>query len=151
MGNYLSNLEYTLITVYFPVASGIGRPLLGYIADRIGRMRGIDLMMLGMVGGVLITVMGNLERSSLLLLGILLVGIMGGSTFPMFSALVGDVYGSKYSTANTSILYTGKILSGVLGSVVFSSLFQVNDLAGLIFLLLSTIASISLLEVLHRV
>ncbi|BCS93064.1 hypothetical protein L3N51_02318 [Metallosphaera sp. J1] len=150
LGDYLSEVQYAIATVYFPVASGVGRPIMGYLTDRLGRLRGIDYMIAGILLGTLLVVIGDLGKNLLLLVGVALVGVMGGTTYPLFSALVGDLYGPRYSTANTSLLYTGKIVSGVLGSLVFSSLFQFNDELGLGFLMIATLLSLVTLAILHQ-
>ena len=151
LGQYLNSVEYTIATVYFPIASGVGRPIMGHLTDRLGRLRGIDYMTAGILIGTSLVVIGFLGRNLLLLVGVALVGIMGGTTYPLYSALVGDLYGPRYSTANTSLLYTGKIVSGVLGSLIFSSLFQYSNVLGLSFIMGATALSTVSLTLLHRI
>ncbi|QKR00611.1 OFA family MFS transporter [Metallosphaera tengchongensis] len=150
IASYLNSLYYTLITVVFPIVSGTGRPLLGYLTDKLGRLRGIDVVNFSLLLATVFAVFGYAEKSPTYLIGsAVAIGIFGGSSYTLYSALVGDIYGPKYSTLNTSILYTGKIISGVLGSFAFSTLFEFSPKLGLLFLLGSSITSILVLMLLH--
>ncbi len=98
----------------FPLASGLGRPLLGALSDRLGRARTVTLALsLGALASV-ISYMGGVLGLS----GTVIVGLTGGALIPLYFALVGDVYGEKESTSNTAAIYTGKALSGLLAGLI---------------------------------
>ncbi|WP_048057756.1 MFS transporter [Metallosphaera cuprina] len=150
LGNYLNALDYTVATVYFPITSGLGRPLFGYLTDKLGRIKGITYVLIGSLVGVSLTLSGYLREGPELLIGVALIGITGGATFPLYSALVGDIYGPKYSASSTSILYTGKIISGLLGTA-FSFFFGFNQDLAFILLYLSNLVSFIILMIIKKI
>jgi Major Facilitator Superfamily. len=123
----------------FPVASGIGRPLLGSVADRLGTLRTLALSAAAMAVGSAIVPAG------LVLEGALMVGIFGGALVPLYFSAVGEIYGEAYSTSNTAALYTGKAVAGALGGSAFAALLQVGLGASAAFLVASEAAAIALL------
>jgi MFS family permease len=128
----------------FPVASGIGRPLLGSIADRLGTLRTLALSAAAMAVGSAIVPAG------LVLEGALMVGIFGGALVPLYFSAVGEIYGEAYSTSNTAALYTGKAVAGALGGSAFAALLQVGLGASAAFLVASEAAAIALLAAAAR-
>ena len=131
-----------LITI-FPLLSGMSRPILGYISDIIGRLTTIFL-------SISMVILGSfLFLLNILLPSVILIGFFGGSLIPLFFSITGDIFGEKYSTANTAILYTGKALAGVLGSFIFSLLLQFNVTMAREFGLISAIIGLLLLMILQ--
>ena len=98
----------------FPLASGLGRPLLGALSDRLGRVRTVAAALLSSLVAVALSYM----RGPVGLLGVLLVGLNGGALIPLYFAIVGDLYGERMSTSNTALIYTGKALTGLLAGAI---------------------------------
>ena len=98
----------------FPLASGLGRPLLGALSDRLGRTRTAAAALLGSLVAVSLSYMGG----PLGLLGVILVGLYGGALIPLYFAIVGDLYGERMSTSNTALIYTGKALTGLIAGAI---------------------------------
>ncbi|MCL5990426.1 MAG: hypothetical protein M1166_08870, partial [Candidatus Thermoplasmatota archaeon] len=69
-------------------------------------------------------------------------GFFGGSMISMYFALIGDVFGSKFSTSNNGIFYTGKAISGFLGSTVFALIFVISIEISFNFVLVSSILAL---------
>ncbi len=98
----------------FPLASGLGRPLLGAISDRLGRARTAAAALLGSLVAVALSYLGGPVG----LLGVFLVGLNGGALIPLYFAIVGDIYGERMSTSNTALIYTGKAVTGLLAGAI---------------------------------
>ncbi len=106
-----------LVTIIFPLISGIGRPFMGKISDGIGRTRAIIFILIFILAGSVLAYLGT-EIS--ILLASILIALFGGSLFTLYSSHVSDLYGSRYSTANNGILYSGKAVAGIAGVFVFT-------------------------------
>ncbi|WP_338603180.1 MFS transporter [Sulfolobus tengchongensis] len=135
--------EYSILIVVFPIANGIGRPLMGYISDKIGRIKGMLLVNILMIVAVILLMIAIFNSLIVpLYISIILIGVMGGASLPTYMSFIGDLYGSKFSTSNTAILYTGKAVSGILGSLFFTLLYVNFGYTSLYFVLVSTLISI---------
>ena len=106
-----------LVTIIFPLISGIGRPFIGKISDGIGRTRAIIFILMFILVGSILAYLGT-EIS--ILVASVLIALFGGSLFTLYSSHVSDLYGSKYSTANNGILYSGKAVAGIAGVFIFT-------------------------------
>lgn len=106
-----------LVTIIFPLISGIGRPFIGKISDCIGRTRAIIFILIFILVGSVLAYLGT-EIS--ILAASILIALFGGSLFTLYSSHVSDLYGSKYSTANNGILYSGKAVAGIAGVFIFT-------------------------------
>ncbi len=108
-----------LVTIIFPLISGIGRPFIGRISDIIGRTNTILFIVSAiLVGSILAAVRTEIS----ILLAAVIIALFGGSLFTLYSSYVSDLYGSKYSTSNNGILYSGKAVAGITGVFVFTIL-----------------------------
>ncbi|MGC9106193.1 MAG: MFS transporter [Thermoprotei archaeon] len=99
-----------LAIIAFPLASGLARPLFGRISDSLGRAKSLMIAM----GLEAVGVLSLLGPAELRLLGTVLVGLSGGALLTLFLTFVTDIFGARYSTSNTAILYTGKAVTGVV-------------------------------------
>ncbi|MEM0156714.1 MAG: MFS transporter [Thermoplasmataceae archaeon] len=106
-----------LVTIIFPLISGIGRPFIGKISDGIGRTRAIIFILVFILVGSILAYTGT-EIS--ILVASILIALFGGSLFTLYSSHVSDLYGSRYSTANNGILYSGKAVAGIAGVFIFT-------------------------------
>lgn len=117
IGRTLPIQDLVILISLFPFMSGISRPILGHVSDKIGRAKTVLLVdILVTFGALLLTI--NLIGPS-----VLVIGFFGGSMITLYFSLVGDIFGSKFSTSNNAFLYTGKAIAGIMGSVIFSYLF----------------------------
>ena len=136
IGKSLPLYEFTILISIFPLLSGISRPILGYISDFIGRTKTLIIIDISIIMGALFLVLRIFPVS------IVLIGFFGGSMISMYFALIGDVFGSKFSTSNNGIFYTGKAISGFLGSTVFAIIFVISIEISFNFVLVSSILAL---------
>ena len=136
IGKSLPLYEFIILISIFPLLSGISRPILGYISDFIGRTKTLILIDISIIVGALFLVLRIFPVS------IVLIGFFGGSMISMYFALIGDVFGSKFSTSNNGIFYTGKAISGFLGSAVFALIFVISIEISFNFVLVSSILAL---------
>ena len=136
IGKSLPLYEFTILISIFPLLSGISRPILGYISDFIGRTKTLIIIDVSIIVGALFLVLRIFPVS------IVLIGFFGGSMISMYFALIGDVFGSKFSTSNNGIFYTGKAISGFLGSTVFAIVFVISIEISFNFVLVSSILAL---------
>lgn len=134
---------YTLISI-FPVLSGSGRPIFGYLADRLGIIKTTLLV------DLLLSFASFLLFINLVIPSAIMIGILGGSVGTLYFNVIGMIFGPKYSTVNNGILYTGKALSGFLGSFMYSLLFLLGERVANLFILLSTIVGLILFSLVYH-
>ncbi len=129
-----------LVTIIFPLISGIGRPFIGRISDRIGRTNTI----LFIVSAILIgSILAAVRTEISILLAAALISLFGGSLFTLYSSYVSDLYGSKYSTSNNGILYSGKAVAGITGVFIFTILDEAYGItSAMVFVVILVLASI---------
>jgi MFS family permease len=104
----------------FPLLSGGLRPFFGYVADRVGIVRSTILLNSLLAVGALLLFFNQIAVSTIL------VGFAGGSMITLYFNVSGEIFGTRFSTVNSGILYTGKALGGILGSTVFAFLYSIN-------------------------
>lgn len=123
-----------------PLFSGVGRPIIGSISDALGRRRVIPVTGLVLT---MATLMLLIDSPVAYIASTVIVGMLGGSLITLFASLIGDEYGTATSTFLFGILYNGKFISALMGSVVFAELLRVlNHYYSLILEALLTLLSI---------
>ncbi len=139
LGSSLPLFEFTILVSLFPLLSGVSRPILGYISDSLGRTKMVLIIDIFTIIGAVFLLL------RIYVVAIILIGFFGGSMISMYFSLIGDVFGSRFSTANNGVFYTGKAISGFLGSAVFAALFIISHETSFIFVLISAIFAIAFL------
>jgi MFS transporter, OFA family, oxalate/formate antiporter len=95
------------------VANGAARPLFGWISDYIGREYTMAIAFgLGGISYWLLGSQGTAPWAFVLFAG--LIFLTWGEIFSLFPSTCTDSFGSKYATANLSLLYTAKGASAFL-------------------------------------
>jgi MFS transporter, OFA family, oxalate/formate antiporter len=95
------------------VLNGLARPFFGAISDRIGREPTMALaFVLGAISYWLLAVAGHTPWGFVLCFG--LIFFTWGEIFSLFPSTCPDTFGTKYATANASLLYTAKGISAFL-------------------------------------
>lgn len=95
------------------VLNGLARPFFGAVSDRIGREPTMALAFsLGALSYWLLTVAGHAPWAFVLCAG--LIFFTWGEIFSLFPSTCTDTFGTRYATANASLLYTAKGTSAFL-------------------------------------
>lgn len=120
IGKTLPSRELVFLISIFPLLSGGLRPVFGRVADSLGITRTVILL------NSLLTIGSTLLFVNLIPEAVILIGFAGGSMITLYFNVAGEIFGTRFSTVNSGILYTGKALGGVLGSTVFAILFTIS-------------------------
>jgi OFA family oxalate/formate antiporter-like MFS transporter len=136
------------------VMNGLARPFFGAVSDRIGREYTMALAFtLGGASYGLLAVFGTHPWAFVLSAG--LVFFTWGEIFSLFPSTCTDIFGTRYATANASLLYTAKGLSAFL--VPFANVLKTATGSWHAVLLASAagnivvvVAALTLLRPLHR-
>jgi len=106
----------TVAATLLPIGSAGGRLIIGGLSDRFDRerMMAVSFLLCG-VGTVAVVVFAGLESGIGYILTVAIAVFFWSSQFSLFPSLVGDYYGSKHSSTNYSLVYSGKMWGGVFG------------------------------------
>ena len=108
------------------VLSGLTRPAWGWVSDQIGRY---NMMAVAFgLGGL--SILGLLELVRHPIWFVVFSGttvFAWGATFVLFSAAVGDIFGSRFATANNGILYTSKGVASIFAGWGAARLLEAMD------------------------
>lgn len=95
------------------VLNGLARPFFGAVSDRIGREATMAIAFtLGALSYWLLAIIGHSPWAFVLCAG--LIFFTWGEIFSLFPSTCTDTFGSRYATANASLLYTAKGTSAFL-------------------------------------
>ncbi|BFI74953.1 OFA family MFS transporter [Sulfurisphaera ohwakuensis] len=142
LGKNLPQEELIALISILPLLSGGLRPLFGFIADRLGIVKTTLLL------NVIITIGASFLLLNQLPVSVVLIGFAGGSMITLYFNVAGEIFGTRFSTINSGILYTGKALGGALGSVIFAIIYQLGLIYSEIYtVVLGLIGVLSLLAV----
>jgi MFS transporter, OFA family, oxalate/formate antiporter len=115
----LSATAVTAAATLLPLASGGGRLVVGAASDYVDRERitAGSFFLCGVATiGIVFTTWFDSGVGYIVLVAIAV--FFWSSQFSLFPSLVGDYYGAKHSSANYSIVYSGKMWGGVFGGGV---------------------------------
>ncbi len=99
------------------IVNGTGRGVTGWLSDRYGRKRCLIFVciVLGLAQyGILWS--AGIESLPLFLIFSSISGFGGGAIFPMFAAMTADYFGENNNASNYGLVYSSKLVSGLLGS-----------------------------------
>ncbi|MEU6572514.1 OFA family MFS transporter [Streptomyces sp. NPDC046805] len=99
------------------VVNGTGRGVIGWMSDRCGRRTTLIVVcvVLGAAQfGVLVS--GQTGSMPFFLLCSMVSGFGGGAVFPLFAAMTADYFGENNNAANYGMVYSSKLVSGLVGS-----------------------------------
>lgn len=109
----------TTAAIILPLASGGGRLIIGGLSDRFDRERvtAMSFFLCG-IGTFAVVGFAGINSGIGYIIAVAIAVFFWSSQFSLFPSLVGDYYGAKYSSANYSIVYSGKMWGGVFGGGV---------------------------------
>ena len=109
----------TIAATLLPVGSAGGRLIVGGLSDRFDRERvtAVSFLACGLAT-LAIVVFAEFESGAGYVLAVAVAVFFWSSQFSLFPSLVGDYYGARHSSANYSLVYSGKMWGGVFGGGV---------------------------------
>lgn len=99
------------------IVNGTGRGVIGWLSDRYGRKQCLIFvcLVLGLAQyGILWS--ADIKNLPLFLIFSSISGFGGGAIFPMFAAMTADYFGENNNASNYGLVYSSKLVSGLLGS-----------------------------------
>jgi len=104
---FLTASTLSMALVFSNVMNGVARPLFGWISDHIGLWQTMAISFtLGAASYFLLFLLGAHPWGFVLFTG--MVFFCWGNIFSLFPSMCTDLFGTKYATTNTSMLYTAK-------------------------------------------
>jgi MFS family permease len=97
--------------------NGTGRGVIGWISDRCGRRDTLVIVcvVLGLAQFA-VYFSGSIGNMPLFLLSSMVSGFGGGAIFPLFAAMTADYFGENNNASNYGLVYSSKVVSGLVGS-----------------------------------
>ena len=134
-GTPVSLLGLTLPALTFAISldrifDGFGRPLFGFISDRIGREVTMALAFTTAAGALFIFDQYGHDPVVFVLSSAMFFFVFG-EIYSLFPATCGDTFGASYATTNAGMLYTAKGTASLL--VPFASVLSANGNWHLVF------------------
>ncbi|ESP87218.1 OFA family MFS transporter [Candidatus Halobonum tyrrellensis] len=109
----------TVSAVVLPIASGVGRLVIGDLSDRYDRRLTMVASFVLSGLGLFLVVWAATGGASLVFVAAVVVSMFFWSPqFSLFPSVVADYYGHEHSSANYALLYSGKMWGGVFGGAV---------------------------------
>ncbi|MFW6256728.1 MAG: OFA family MFS transporter [Bacillota bacterium] len=135
---------------FYSLSNGIGRPIVGWIADRIGLLR-VMLMMYTIQAIVFLLLPWIAVNSILLYICSLLLGLGYATTFALFPVIVAKVSGTKHLGVNYGLVFSA-FGFGAVSSLIGSWLLDLTGTFTYAFLLagMATVFGLVLLLVLYK-
>ncbi|WP_328510899.1 OFA family MFS transporter [Streptomyces mirabilis] len=99
------------------IVNGTGRGVIGWISDRFGRRNTLIIVCLVLGSaqfGVLVS--GQMGSMLFFLFCSMVSGFGGGAIFPLFAAMTADYFGENNNASNYGMVYSSKLISGLVGS-----------------------------------
>ncbi|MFE2520599.1 OFA family MFS transporter [Streptomyces mirabilis] len=99
------------------IVNGTGRGVIGWISDRFGRRNTLIIVCLVLGSaqfGVLVS--GQTGSMPFFLFCSMVSGFGGGAIFPLFAAMTADYFGENNNASNYGVVYSSKLISGLVGS-----------------------------------
>lgn len=112
-------LVATVAATVLPIASGLGRLLVGWVSDRMARehVMAVSFLTCGL-GTLAIVGFGLIGLTIGYLIAVVIAVFFWSSQFSLFPSLVAEYYGISMSSANYALVYSGKLWGGVFGGAV---------------------------------
>lgn len=121
----MSSSAAALVVSTYALFNTGSRIVVGWISDKIGRIRTITFVFVLMALSLqAIYLSGSNGNTFLFRAGICLIGFSYGSFMGVYPAFTSDQFGVKYSALNYGILFIGFSLAGVVGPLAMQKIFS---------------------------
>jgi len=115
----------SLLVVALAIGNGFGRPIVGIVSDKIGRVPSMIVVFLAqalLVGFLL----PNAHTLTLLLVWSALIGAMYGANLTLFPAATYDFFGTKNGGVNYGIIFSAWGVGGALGNYAIGWIYDLS-------------------------
>ncbi|MEM5775640.1 MAG: MFS transporter, partial [Anaerolineaceae bacterium] len=117
------NGGYLLVSL-LAIFNVLGRLLGGALSDRVGRVNLMRIVFL--LQAINMLLFSRYESVGTLVFGMALAGLFYGATFPVFPAVVMDLYGKKYLGGNYGLVNTAWGVGGVIGPMIAAAILDAS-------------------------
>lgn len=109
----------------YSVFNGVGRPIVGFLGDKLGKrtlmfacsiIMGGGLLMIAYLPGIVDPFVGTTA-------GAIVMGLGFGGSIPLAVATMGEYFGPKYAGDNIGLIATADLPAGILGPMVGAAIF----------------------------
>ena len=120
----MSSAAAALAVSVLSLFNTFGRVLAGWISDRIGRINTLMLELgLASLGLALMYISGGIMNALLFCVGVCLVGLCYGAFIAVYPGFSSDQFGTKYSTINYALMFTGNALAGFAAQIMMQRIY----------------------------
>lgn len=110
---FLGGTTLSVALIFANVMNGIARPFFGWVSDEIGLPQTMAIAFtIGALSYFFLFFLGHHPWGFIFFVG--MVFFCWGEIFSLFPAMCTDLFGTKYATTNTSMLYTAKGVAAFL-------------------------------------
>lgn len=134
------NGGYLLVSL-LAVFNVLGRLLGGALSDRVGRLNLMRIVFI--VQAINLLLFSRYDSIGLLAFGMALAGLCYGATFPLFPALMMDLYGKKFLGGNYGLVNTAWGVGGVIGPMIAAAILDASGSYAAAFAAASALLAVS--------
>lgn len=127
-----ANMGVALVAM-IAIANALGRPVAGFVSDRIGRGR--TMAMLYLLQGATLLMFSGFDSFATILAGSMIITFSYGAMLAVYPSAVGDFYGTRNIGFNYAILFTAWGVAGVSGPLAAGWILDATGGYGAAFLI----------------
>lgn len=109
-----------LVVSVFSIANTIGRPVWGFISDKIGRIK--SFIVLNFLMAVSMTILYTVNVQYVFIIGLMICTLCFGGIASLVAPITSDLFGSKYLTENYGLTFTVFGVSSMIGAPIIAFL-----------------------------
>ncbi|MGE4526762.1 MAG: OFA family MFS transporter [Rhodospirillaceae bacterium] len=125
-----ANVGVALVAM-IAISNALGRPISGYVSDRIGRGRTMAILYL--LQGATLALFSTFDSFAAILMGSMVITFSYGAMLAVYPSAVGDFYGTRNMGFNYAILFTAWGVAGVTGPLAAGYLLDLTGGYGAAF------------------
>jgi len=119
------------------ISNALGRPVSGYVSDRIGRGRTMAILYL--LQGATLALFGSFDSFAAILAGSMIITFSYGAMLAVYPSAIGDFYGTRNMGFNYAILFTAWGVAGLAGPLAAGYLLDMTGGYGAAFAICSVL------------